>query len=161
MSWLLYGRYSSGRDRGGHARYRRISPYEARKGSDEKKIAAGALLLLGLIYFVFGLNGLFNFLPSPPMPETAMGFLGCLSSSGYFLPVLAATQTIAGFLLLTGFAAPLALVILAPVTLQIFLFRVFLMPGVIFHASASYGHSAYCSSQRILADISPLFSKGT
>jgi len=30
--------------------------------------------------------------------------------------VLAATQTLAGFLLLTGFAAPLALVILAPIT---------------------------------------------
>jgi hypothetical protein len=40
--------------------------------------------------------------------------------------VLAATQTVAGFLLLTGFAAPLALVILAPITLQIFLFHMFL-----------------------------------
>jgi putative oxidoreductase len=82
----------------------------------QTKIPTGARLLLGLIYFVFGLNGLFNLLPSPPMPETAMGFLGGLVSSGYFLPVLAATQTMAGFLLLTGFAAPLALVILAPIT---------------------------------------------
>jgi len=94
------------------------------------KIPTGARLLLGLIYFVFGLNGLFNFLPSPPMPEAAMGFLGGLVSSGYFVPVLAVTQTIAGFLLLTGFAAPLALVILAPITLQIFLFHMFLTPGL-------------------------------
>jgi hypothetical protein len=65
----------------------------------QTKIPTGARLLLGLIYFVFGLNGLFNFLPAPPMPETAMGFLGGLVSSGYFLPVLAATQTMAGFLL--------------------------------------------------------------
>ena len=96
----------------------------------QTKLPTGARLLLGLIYFVFGLNGLLNFLPSPPMPETAMGFLEGLVKSGYFLPVLAATQTLAGFLLLTGFAAPLALVILAPITLQIFLFHLFLTPGL-------------------------------
>jgi len=126
------------------------------------KLPTGARLLLGLIYFVFGLNGLFNFLPSPTMPETAMGFLGGLVSSGYFLPVLAVTQTMAGFLLLTGVAAPLALVILAPITLQIFLFHVFLTPGVanvilpflmgILHIIAA---SAYWQIYR------PLFSKGT
>ena len=41
----------------------------------QTKLPTGARLLLGLIYFVFGLNGVLNFLPSPPMPETAMGFL--------------------------------------------------------------------------------------
>ena len=91
-----------------------------------------------------------------------MGFLGGLVSSGYFLPVLAATQTMAGFLLLTGFAAPLALVILAPITLQIFLFHLFLTPGLsnlilpllmgILHIAAA---SAYWRMYR------PLFSKGT
>jgi putative oxidoreductase len=96
------------------------------------------------------------------MPETAMGFLEGLVKSGYFLPVLAATQTLAGFLLLTGFAAPLALVILAPITLQIFLFHLFLTPGLpnlivplllgILHLTAA---SAYWRIYR------PLFSKGT
>jgi len=96
------------------------------------------------------------------MPETAMGFLGGLVSSGYFLPVLAATQTMAGFLLLTGFAAPLALVILAPIALQIFLFHAFLTPGLpnlilpllmgILHITAA---SAYWRMYR------PLVSKGT
>ena len=128
----------------------------------QTKLPTGARLLLGLIYFVFGLNGLLNFLPSPPMPETAMGFLEGLIKSGYFLPVLAATQTLAGFLLLTGFAAPLALVILAPITLQIFLFHLFLTPGLpnlivplllgILHLTAA---SAYWRIYR------PLFSKGT
>ena len=128
----------------------------------QTKLPTGARLLLGLIYFVFGLNGLLNFLPSPPMPESAMGFLEGLVKSGYFLPVLAATQTLAGFLLLTGFAAPLALVILAPITLQIFLFHLFLTPGLpnlivplllgILHLTAA---SAYWRIYR------PLFSKGT
>jgi putative oxidoreductase len=128
----------------------------------QTKLPTGARLLLGLIYFVFGLNGVLNFLPSPPMPETAMGFLEGLVKSGYFLPVLAATQTLAGFLLLTGFAAPLALVILAPITLQIFLFHLFLTPGLpnlivplllgILPLTAA---SAYWRIYR------PLFSKGT
>ena len=98
----------------------------------KKKILTGARLLLGLIYFVFGLNGFLNFLPitPPAMPEAAMGFLGGLASSGYFIPVLSATQTASGLLLLTGFAAPLALVILAPITLQILLFHAILTPGL-------------------------------
>jgi len=115
-----------------------------------------------LIYFVFGLNGLFNFLPAPPMPETAMGFLGGLVSSGYFVPVLAATQTIAGFLLLTGFAAPLALVILAPITLQIFLFHMFLTPGwpnLLLPLLMGMLHIAAASAYWWL--YRPLFSKGT
>ncbi len=93
------------------------------------KIPTVARLLLGVIYVVFSVGGLLNLLPQPPMPETAMGFLGGLVSSGYFLPVLAATEIIGGLLLLTGVAAPLALVVLAPVTLQIFLFHAFLTPG--------------------------------
>lgn len=95
------------------------------------KIALGARLLLGLIYFVFGLNGFLNFIPPPPsMPEGAMGFFTALMATGYFLPVLKATETICGALLLSGFAAPVALVILAPITIQIFLFHANLTPGL-------------------------------
>lgn len=80
----------------------------------KSKISTGARLLLGLIYFVFGLNGFLNFIPTQPQfPETAMGYLGALASSGYFIPVVSATQTISGLLLLSGFAAPVALVILS------------------------------------------------
>lgn len=125
------------------------------------KIQLGARLLLGLIYFVFGLNGFLQFMPAPPLPEPAMAFIGGLAGSGYFLPVLSATQTICGLLLLSGFAAPLALVILAPVTLQILLFHMFLTPGlqnlvfpllmIALHVTAA---SAYWALYR------PLFSRG-
>jgi uncharacterized membrane protein YphA (DoxX/SURF4 family) len=128
----------------------------------KSKISTGARLLLGLIYFVFGLNGFLNFIPTQPQfPVTAMGYLGALASSGYFIPVLSATQTISGLLLLSGFAAPVALVILAPITLQIFLFHAFLTPGLqnlvipllllALHITAA---SAYWRIYR------PLFSKG-
>jgi putative oxidoreductase len=89
----------------------------------------GARSFLGLIYVVFGLNGFLQFLPMPPMPEQAGAMLGALVASGYFFPVLKATEVVMGALLLGGVFAPLALVILAPVTLHIFLFHFFLTPG--------------------------------
>ena len=92
-----------------------------------------AAMLLGLIYFVFGLNGLFPFLPMerPPMPEAAQTYMAGLMATGYFFPLLKITETLFGLLLLIGkFAAPLALVVLAPITLQIFLFHFIMTPGM-------------------------------
>ncbi len=97
-----------------------------------EKLGFASRLLLGLIYFAFGLNGFFQFLPMkpPPLPQAAMAFVGGLMQSGYFMPLLSGTQVVGGFLLLTGLAAPFALVILAPVTLNILLFHLFLTPGL-------------------------------
>jgi uncharacterized membrane protein YphA (DoxX/SURF4 family) len=86
-------------------------------------------ILLGLIYTVFGLNGFLQFLPIPPMPEAAQTFMMGLASSGYFFPVLKGTEVLGGLMLLGGVAAPVALVVLAPITLQIFLFHAVLTPG--------------------------------
>lgn len=98
------------------------------------KVTFGARILLGLIFFVFGLNGFLQFLPAPPSTDAANAFGGALFATGYFFPVLKATETISGLLLLTGFAAPLALVILAPITIQILLYHSFLTPGLQFLA---------------------------
>ncbi len=92
------------------------------------KLPLIARILLGLIFFVFGLNGFFMFLPMPPMPEAAGVYMGGLASSGFFFPVLKATEVICGLLLLSGAFVPLALVVPAPIVLQIFLFHAFLAP---------------------------------
>ena len=90
-----------------------------------------ARYLLGLIYFVFGLNGFLNFIPAPAdMPEGAVAFFTGVMSAGYFMPLLKGTEVICGLLLLSGFAAPVALVILAPITIQIFMFHAMLTPGI-------------------------------
>jgi putative oxidoreductase len=90
-----------------------------------------ARILLGLIYFVFGLNGFLNFIPMQPdqVPPAALAFFGAMMATGYFIYALKATEVICGALLLSGFYVPLALVILAPITLQILLFHTFLTPG--------------------------------
>jgi putative oxidoreductase len=84
--------------------------------------------ILGLIYFVFGLNGFLNFIPAPPPAENILPFMTGLMSTGYFFPFLKATEVICGLLLLTGMFAPLALIILAPITIQIFLFHAVMTP---------------------------------
>lgn len=98
----------------------------------KSKITLVARILLGLIYFVFGLNGFLNFIPMtpPPMPEAATQFMTGMMAAPYFMPVLKGAEALGGFLLLTGFAAPVGLLILAPITLQIVLFHGVMTPGV-------------------------------
>lgn len=90
-----------------------------------------ARILLGLIFFVFGLNGLFPFIPQPkdPMPAGAMAFATAMIQTGYMFKLVAATQTLAGFLLLINRFVPLALTLLAPVLVNIILFHAFLAPS--------------------------------
>lgn len=94
------------------------------------KILVTARLVLGAIYFIFGLNGFFGFLPQPALPETAGVFLGGLVASGYFFPFLKGLEVVAGAALITNAFAPLALIVLAPVTIHIFLFHAVLTPGL-------------------------------
>ena len=94
------------------------------------KLAVGARFVLGLIFFVFGLNGFFAFLPQPPLPETAGAFLGGLAASGYFFPLLKGTEVLVGIALLSNRFVPLALTVLAPISLNIFLFHALLAPAL-------------------------------
>src|SRR5579885_3238408 len=73
-----------------------------------------ARILLGLIFFVFGLNGFLHFIPMQPMAGGAGAFLGALAATGYMFPILFAAQVVSGVLLLAGVCVPLALTILAP-----------------------------------------------
>jgi uncharacterized membrane protein YphA (DoxX/SURF4 family) len=95
----------------------------------QNKLTLTARLLMGLIFVVFGLNGFLNFIPMPPLPEAADSFMGGLAGSGYFFPVLKVCEVIAGLLLLSGAFVPFAIILLAPIIVQIFLFHAFLAPG--------------------------------
>lgn len=93
------------------------------------KIALGARLLLGLIYFVFGLNFFLKFIPLPPNPDAANALLGAFFASGYMFPLIKVTEIVGGFALLTGRFVPLALIVLAPITLNILALHFFLAPA--------------------------------
>lgn len=93
-----------------------------------QKLNIAAQALLGLIFFVFGLNGFLNFIPQPELPEAASAYMGALAGTGYFLPVLKAVETLSGLLLLIRKFPALALVLLAPIVVQILLFHLFILP---------------------------------
>src|SRR5690349_11190118 len=75
-----------------------------------------ARVLLGLLFFVSGFNGLFHVLPEPSaqLPAGAAAFAGALLATGYMFPLIMATQLIVGTLLLSNRFVPLALTLLAP-----------------------------------------------
>lgn len=87
-----------------------------------------ARVILGLIFFVFGLNGFLGFLPQPPLPEGAMKYMMGLMAAPYFFPLLKGTEVVVGLMLLANRYVSLALILLAPIALQIFLFHAVLAP---------------------------------
>jgi len=95
----------------------------------KSSLPAAARFALGAIFFVFGLNGFFHFLPQPPAPPAAQAFFGALFASGYFVPLLKTTEVAAGALLLSNRYVPLALTVLAPIVVNIVAFHTFLAPG--------------------------------
>lgn len=90
------------------------------------KAALGARFLLGLIFVVFGLNGFLNFIPIPPPTPEGGAFLGALAATGYMFPIIKIIEIVGGALLLSGFAFPLAQILLAPITINIFLYHLIL-----------------------------------
>ena len=87
-------------------------------------------ILLGFIFFASGLAGLLKLAPPPAdLPQQIMTFNAGLEASVYFMPLLKITETVCGLLLLSGFFVPLALVILAPIVLNIFFVHAFMLPS--------------------------------
>lgn len=88
-----------------------------------------ARCLLGFVLFASGLAGLLGLMPIPPdLPERLVTFNAGLMASGYFMTLLKVTEVVCGAFLLSGFYVPLALVIFAPIMLNIFLVHAFMAP---------------------------------
>ena len=85
-----------------------------------------ARYLLGLTFIVFGLNGFLNFIPMEAPTGEAAAFLGALAATGYMLPMIMLTQIAAGLMLVTNRYTMLALLLLAPIVVNIVAFHLFL-----------------------------------
>lgn len=84
--------------------------------------------VLGFTLVVFGLNGFLQFLPQPEPPASAGRFIGAILESGYLLELTHAVEFIVGALLLVRRYVPLALVVLAPISVNIVAFHLVLAP---------------------------------
>ena len=78
--------------------------------------------LLALIYLVFGSNYFFHFLPMPPMGGNAGTFAGLLFTTKFLLVVKTLEVGLA-LLLLVPQSRALALLLIAPITVNILLFE--------------------------------------
>lgn len=87
-----------------------------------------ARILLGLVFLIFGLNGFFGFMPNPPPTPAAGAFFGALISTHYMFFLIFGAQVLGGALLLLNLMVPFALLILAPVIVNIIAFHLFLSP---------------------------------
>ena len=85
--------------------------------------------LLGLMFTVFGLNGFLHFIPQPPPASpVALQFMTAMAGSHFFVLVFL-VQLTAGILLLVNRFVPLALVLLAPVLVNILNYHILMDPS--------------------------------
>jgi putative oxidoreductase len=93
-----------------------------------KTVSTIARFVLALMFLVFGLNGFLQFIKLPPPTGAAAQFMGALFVS-HEIVVIMAIQVLAGVLLLWSRFVPLALILLAPIIVNIGLFHAFMAPS--------------------------------
>jgi uncharacterized membrane protein YphA (DoxX/SURF4 family) len=93
------------------------------------KLVIAARILLGLIFFVFGLNFFLHFIPQPPPSGPSGAFAGAMFATGYLFVLIKVVEVVSGTLLLAGRFVPLALAVLAPIVINIVFFHAFLAPA--------------------------------
>ncbi|MCK8523583.1 DoxX family membrane protein [Aquimarina sp. D1M17] len=86
-------------------------------------------IVLGAMLIVFGLNKFIGFLPDFEFANPEAGiFFGALASS-YVLKTVGLVEVIVGLLLVINKAVPFALVLMAPISVNIILFHATLDPA--------------------------------
>lgn len=90
-------------------------------------VVPGARILEGLIFLVFGLNGILHFYNPPPPTGDALTWFGIMLGH-HWMNFVAVVQIIGGLLLLVGRFVPLGLTLLAPVIVNILLYHALLWP---------------------------------
>jgi len=117
-----------------------------------------ARVLLGLL---FCFAGVIQFFPqhTEGLPRAAADLSGAFARAGYLLPLLGASQALAGTLLIVNRSVPVALTILAPIVLNIVAFHLFLAPRGLVVAFIVLALELYLAFQNRKAYAS-LFTKG-
>jgi len=100
-------------------------------------------IVLGILLIIFGANKFLNFMPMPPMEGDAATFMGGLAVSGYMFPLLGILEILIGILLILNKAVPFALILLAPLAVNMVLFHAAMAPAGIGAAALVFILNAY------------------
>jgi uncharacterized membrane protein YphA (DoxX/SURF4 family) len=88
-------------------------------------------ILLGIMLVVFGANKFLHFIPMESPTGSAGDFMNSLGATGYVFPVVGVLEVFIGAMLLLKKWGAFALILLAPISINILLFHLFLdIPGV-------------------------------
>jgi uncharacterized membrane protein YphA (DoxX/SURF4 family) len=78
-------------------------------------------IVLALLLLAFGGNKFIGFMPTPPLP--ADSFIPHIIATGYLWPLIGLTEILVGFLLIINKWKGFALVLLAPISVNIILYQ--------------------------------------
>lgn len=84
--------------------------------------------LLGALFLFASISYFFDLIPQPDLSEPVRKFMEGVMATGYLMTLIKGTEVVGGLALISGMYAPLALVVLAPISLNIFLFHYFVDP---------------------------------
>ena len=88
-------------------------------------------IVLGIILVLFGSNKFLHFIPLPPATGSAEDFMNSLGATGYIFPFVGILEVFIGSMLLLKKWVAFVLLLLAPISINIFLFHLFLdIPGI-------------------------------
>jgi len=93
------------------------------------KVQMALRIILGLILIIFGANKFLQFMPMPEPQGDAATFMGGLAASGYMFPLLGVLEILIGILLILKKAVPFALILLAPLAVNMVLYHGAMDPG--------------------------------
>ncbi|MFC3559364.1 DoxX family membrane protein [Pedobacter jamesrossensis] len=86
-------------------------------------------VLLGAMYLFASVSYFMKYMPAgQQMSADQTTFMAGVMASVYLMPLIKITELVSGILLLIGRTAPLAALIIFPITLNIFLYHAFLGP---------------------------------
>jgi putative oxidoreductase len=81
-------------------------------------------ILLGLLYAFSAVSFFFHLAEMPPLEGNPKIFMDGIIASGYLLHLVKVTELVCGLALIVGLFAPLATVIIFPITLNILFFTI-------------------------------------
>lgn len=95
-------------------------------GLRNRKVVRTIQIIFGLLLLFFVLNAFLMFLPAPNFNEAGTAFLGALFNTGYVIYIMQIVFILSAIMFIFDKWSAFGAVLLAPITLNILLFHVFL-----------------------------------
>ncbi|WP_024955958.1 hypothetical protein [Sulfurospirillum arcachonense] len=95
----------------------------------KNKIFLGVQVFVGLMLFVFGLNGFLQFIPLPVPAAPMAEYMSALLATGFIFPIVATIQIIVGLSYITNKFTSLMTIMVLPIMINAFLGHLFLDIG--------------------------------